>query len=93
MNLAQGRVDENSRGFHLPKGGPDDRVGLTCITAERSGPREVYILEDRQTASVVGPAGEHGVSVLHWGRDEKGSSGKTSAIMMPAGGLNGMKPL
>lgn len=43
---------------------------LTYITAERVGPREVYILEDRQTAPVVGPIGEHAVSVLHWGRDE-----------------------
>jgi predicted ATPase len=30
----------------------------------------VYALEDRQVASVVGPAGEHALSVLHWGRDE-----------------------
>ena len=43
---------------------------LTYITAERIGPREVYALEDRQIASVVGPAGEHVMSVLHWGRDE-----------------------
>ena len=43
---------------------------LTYITAERVGPREVYTLEDRQIATVVGPAGEHAVSVLHWGRDE-----------------------
>ena len=44
--------------------------GLTYITAERVGPREVYSLEDRQVAKVVGPAGEHAASVLHWGRDE-----------------------
>lgn len=44
--------------------------GLTYITAERVGPREVYTLEDRQIATVVGPAGEHAVSVLHWGSDE-----------------------
>ncbi|MDP1558527.1 MAG: DUF3696 domain-containing protein [Nitrosomonas sp.] len=44
--------------------------GLAYITAERIGPREVYTLEDRQIAPVVGPAGEHAVSVLHWGRDE-----------------------
>jgi len=43
---------------------------LTYITAERIGPREVYPLEDQQVASVVGPAGEHAISVLHWGRDE-----------------------
>ena len=43
---------------------------LTYITAERVGPREGYSLEDRQIATVVGPQGEHAVSVLHWGRDE-----------------------
>lgn len=42
--------------------------GLTYITAERIGPREFYAIEE--TASVVGPAGEHAVSVLHLGRDE-----------------------
>src|SRR5207247_315905 len=44
--------------------------GLSYITAERVGPREVYTLEDRQVATVVGPAGEHTVSVLYWGREE-----------------------
>ena len=44
--------------------------GLNYLTAERAGPREVYPLEDRQTAGVVGPRGEHTVSVLDWGRDE-----------------------
>lgn len=44
--------------------------GLTYITAERVGPREVYTLEDRQIATVVGPEGEHAVCLLHWGRDE-----------------------
>lgn len=43
---------------------------LSYITAERIGPREVYPLEDQQVASVVGPTGEHAISVLHWGRDE-----------------------
>lgn len=49
--------------------------GITYITAERVGPREVYALEDRQIATVVGPAGEHAVSILHWGRDEETISG------------------
>ncbi|HEY4183920.1 MAG TPA: DUF3696 domain-containing protein [Polyangia bacterium] len=44
--------------------------GLTYLTAERVGPREVYPLEDRQIARVVGPRGEQAVSVIHWGRDE-----------------------
>jgi predicted ATPase len=44
--------------------------GLTYITAERVGPREVYSLDDRQSSMVVGAAGENTASVLHWGRDE-----------------------
>jgi predicted ATPase len=44
--------------------------GLTYITAERVGPREVYTLEDRQAAPVVGPVGEHAASVLYLGKDE-----------------------
>lgn len=50
---------------------PHRLSGLTYITAERVGPREVYSLEDRQIATVVGPAGEHVASVLHQGRDEQ----------------------
>jgi len=38
---------------------------LTYITAEREGPREIYTLEDRQAARVVGPRGEHTLSVLY----------------------------
>jgi len=48
---------------------------MTYITAERVGPREVYAIEDRQIATVVGPTGEHAVSVLHLGRDEQVISG------------------
>lgn len=44
---------------------------MTYVTAERLGPRDVYPLEDPQIASVVGPKGEHAVSVLHLGREEK----------------------
>lgn len=51
--------------------------GLTYITAERVGPREVYPLEDRQIVTVVGPAGEHAASVLHQGRDEQVLDGLT----------------
>ena len=43
--------------------------GLTYLTAERLGPRESYILEDPQLTPVVGPKGQHAVSVLHSGRD------------------------
>jgi hypothetical protein len=42
---------------------------LTYITAERIGPREFYPIDE--TATVVGPAGEHALSVLHLGRDER----------------------
>ena len=43
---------------------------LTYLTAERIGPREIYDIEDPQIAPVVGPAGEHAVSMLDSGRDE-----------------------
>lgn len=43
---------------------------LTYITAERIGPKDVYVLHDRQSTPVVGPRGEHAVSVLHSGLDE-----------------------
>lgn len=42
---------------------------LAYLTAERLGPRETYPLEDPQRTSVVGPRGEHAVSVLYSGRD------------------------
>lgn len=48
---------------------------LSYITAERVGPREIYSLEDRHAALVVGPTGEHTVSVLHRGRDSEVTSG------------------
>lgn len=43
---------------------------LTYITAERVGPREIYALEDRQAARLVGPRGEHTLSVLYRVRGE-----------------------
>ena len=43
---------------------------LTFITAERIAPQEAYPLEDPRLITVVGPRGEHAVSVLYWGRDE-----------------------
>lgn len=45
--------------------------GLTDIMAERIGPRAVYLLDDWQTVTVVGPIGAHAVSVMHWGRNKK----------------------
>lgn len=58
-------------GVDALSGGLVERLlSLSYITAERIGPREVYALEDRQAARVVGPRGEHTVSVLYRGRDE-----------------------
>ena len=49
-----------------------DRLrGLTYLTAERLGPREHYVFDDPQLTPVVGPRGEHTVSVLHSGRDDR----------------------
>lgn len=43
--------------------------GLTYLTAERLGPRELYLFDDPQLTPVVGPRGEYAVSVLHSNRD------------------------
>ena len=43
--------------------------GLTYLTAERLGPRKTYPLEDPQLTPVVGPTGEHAISILYSGRD------------------------
>ena len=58
----------------LPPAGRENPVAarlrnLTYLTAERLGPRESYTLEDPQLTPVVGPKGEHAISVLHSGRD------------------------
>lgn len=85
MSMAVDRVDVNGSVIERPSDlryllPPDADLSamslaerlrrLSYITAERVGPREVYAIEDRQTAPVIGPQGEHAVSVLHWGRDE-----------------------
>ena len=43
---------------------------ITYLTAERIGPREMYKMHDLQVAPVVGPSGEHAVSVLYAKRGE-----------------------
>ena len=54
-------LDRNALAYRLRR--------LSYITAERIGPREFYPIDE--TATVVGPAGEHALSVLHLGRDER----------------------
>lgn len=58
---------------------------LTYITAERVGPREIYALEDRQTARVVGPRGEHTLSVLYRVRAEPIRESLVVADVPPTG--------
>lgn len=58
---------------------------LTYVTAERVGPREIYTLEDRQAAQVVGPRGEHTLSVLYRVRDERIRDSLTVADVPPTG--------
>lgn len=58
---------------------------LTYITAERVGPREVYALEDRQAAQVVGPRGEHTLSVLYRVRAEPIRDSLVLAEIPPTG--------
>ena len=43
---------------------------MTYITAERIPPQETYLLEDSHIINVVGPRGEHTLSILHWGEDK-----------------------
>ena len=45
--------------------------GLSYLTAERLGPREVYALEDPQMTPVVGPRGEYAASLLYSGGNDK----------------------
>ena len=85
MSMEAQLVAINDRMFKLPKElryllPPDEAEAaspftrplrdMTYITAERIAPREAYPLEDPRLVSVVGPRGEHAVSVLHWGRFE-----------------------
>ena len=49
--------------------------GLSYLTAERLGPREVYALEDPKMTPVVGPRGEYAVSLLYSGANETVLSG------------------
>jgi len=58
---------------------------LTYITAGRTGPRDIYELEDRQTAQVVGPQGEHTLSVLYRVRDEPTRKPFVVADLPPTG--------
>lgn len=58
---------------------------LTYITAERVGPREIYSLEDRQAARVVGPRGEHTLSVLFRDRAEPIRDSFAIADVAPTG--------
>ena len=86
MSMAIQRVSVNGRAVEGPQSlryllPPDEKSAsiallarrlrdLAYITAERVGPQEAYALEDPHVVNVVGPRGEHAVSVLHWGRDE-----------------------
>lgn len=45
--------------------------GLSYLTAERLGPREVYALEDPQMTPVVGTRGEYAASLLYSGGSDK----------------------
>ena len=86
MSMAVQRVSVNGQAVEAPPSlryllPPDEESAsveslarrlrnLAYITAERAGPQDAYTLEDPHVVNVVGPRGEHAVSVLHWGRDE-----------------------
>ena len=56
---------------------------LTYLTAERLGPREYYLLDDRQLAPVVGSRGEYAVSALHSRRDADVPNGLAAPDVPP----------
>lgn len=100
MSMATGRVRVDGVEFENPSAlrhlVPPDRYDsvsslskclrdLTYITAERVGPREVYALEDRQAAQVVGPRGEHTLSVLYRVRAEPIRESLVLAEIPPTG--------
>lgn len=86
MSMVVRRISVNGRPFERPRElryllPPEEQESiasltrhlrrLTYITAERLAPQEAYVLEDPRLVGVVGPRGEHAVSVLHWGRNER----------------------
>ncbi len=58
------------RAKKFPTSLSDRLIQLTYITAERIGPREIYILEDQQIASVVGTSGEYAISLFYSKRED-----------------------
>ena len=78
LRIGANRLPTDSLRFLLPPVEASENLsfcqsllGLTYITAERVGPREVYPLVDHLVAPVVGAKGEYTASVLYQGRDEK----------------------
>ncbi|MEX1041176.1 MAG: DUF3696 domain-containing protein [Pirellulaceae bacterium] len=45
--------------------------GMTYLTAERTGPREVYQLQDPDSTQVVGPRGDNAVGMLYQRLDQE----------------------
>ena len=69
---------DGSKGFQrmLPKSSSTHSITnrmcrLAYLTAERLGPREIYQHDDPQLTPVVGPQGEHAVSILHSNGESK----------------------
>ena len=60
-----------------------DRMrGLTYLTAERVGPRDLYSHDDPQLTPVVGPKGEYAVSILHSSRDRPLTFSSQSGLLV-----------
>ena len=49
----------------------DRLLDLSYLTAERLGPREIYQYDDPQLTPVVGPRGEHAVSIFHSSKERE----------------------
>ncbi len=85
MSMALDRVTIDRSSFTSPsrlqyllptdQGATIDRLAgklrnLTYVTAERIGPQAFYPMEERQKTRVVGPKGEHAISLLYMGMDQ-----------------------
>lgn len=68
--LLPAEPDGSSRFGTLHAELPSRLNSLTYLTAERIGPRDTYPLEELLYAPVVGPKGEHAVSILYAGDDQ-----------------------
>ena len=86
-------LPEGPKGMHgssTPKSGVDLVMRLeelSYLTAERTGPRDIYPLEGREHLGVVGPRGEHAVSLMY----SRGDDPIIDALALPGAAKTGLR--